>query len=258
MNPLVKKVLDVARGEVGVREVNSNRGKRVEEYQRADLLPGVGYAWCASFCGWSILQGAGKELCDKVWLRSASCDAILDWARRREIISAIPQAGCAGLVMASRNDATHIFLVSEVLSSAVRTIEGNTNLSGSREGIGVFARQRPFASRYLYVHWSRLLPAADEKTYALYLNNRKMDDLPLFDGRAYCPAWKWAHWMNAALGWNVESQTVTLGGREVLAQPRLIENRAFLPIRALAEFSDVRLMVDNANRVVVVTRKESQ
>ncbi len=50
MELAVKNTIQTALAEVGVREIgNTNRGRRVDEYQKADLLPGVGYPWCASF-----------------------------------------------------------------------------------------------------------------------------------------------------------------------------------------------------------------
>ena len=42
---LVKKLVEIAASQHGVREVgSSNRGKMVDKYQRADTLSGIGYA----------------------------------------------------------------------------------------------------------------------------------------------------------------------------------------------------------------------
>lgn len=157
MDKRVERVLKIAAKEVGVREYNDNSGKRVMEYQAATTLGGTHWPWCAAFCSWAIREGIGVELMRQVWMPSASCDIILDWARRKGIISGIPEVGSAGLVMASRYDATHIFLVESINGNNTTTLEGNTNAGGSRNGNGVYRRVRPVSLRYLYAHWHRLL-----------------------------------------------------------------------------------------------------
>jgi hypothetical protein len=193
-------------------------------------------------------------------------------------VSTQPSPGCAGLVMASRYDATHIFLVEDIGARGIDTIEGNTNLSGSREGIGVFKRFRPFSSRYLYLDFAKRLPSrfalpehelvlpatkpiitspfAGAPLRALYLGGQKVDNVPLLEGRTWLPVWKWAHWMNAPLGWNMEAQTATIAAREVAAQVKLVaddkgERRSWVPVRALAAFSGLPITED-ANRNVLV------
>ena len=259
--------LDRLRAEVGVRENYvdghyNNLGVKVEQYQRADTLPGIGYAWCASLMAYGFLTGFGKPLCDAIWNRTASCDTLLGFGRQREILSDTPIPGCVGLVINPNNpnDATHTFGVEELLGPEIQTIEGNTNVDGSREGNGVYRRKRVRGPRYRYLHWQRLLPASwaiappatplpprknaplspfqNAHTINLFLGGNDVDDIPVVDGRAWVPAWKWAHWMgDAKLGWNIESQTVTIGGREIAKQPILWENRAWLPVRDLVAFS---------------------
>lgn len=276
MNDAIKAVLKVARGEVGVRENRenghyTNRGIQVDKYQQTDNLPGVGYAYCCSFDGWGIYTALGEELRDRVWLPTASCDLLLAWARRNDIFSHTPEPGCAGLVMASEHDATHAFMVEDVISRNVHTIEANTNIDGSREGNGVYARIRPISSRLGFVHWAKLLPAVytlpgqvptpDPKPVPnspfnnapfieLWFGVRKVETLPVVQGRAWLPAWKWAKWMRAELGWSLEAQAVMIAGREVPAQPILFEGRAWLPVRKLVEFSGLKV-VSQPGKVMV-------
>lgn len=278
MNGIISRVVETAQDEIGVREnyVNghfSNRGRRVDQYQDADTLPGFGYAWCVSFLAWIFLTTLGRELCDQVWLRSASCDAILAWARKKGIVSDTPTPGCAGLVLASRHDATHGFLVKNVLSNAVTTIEGNTNTGGAREGNGVYARKRLFSTRYAYLEWKKLFPVSvtlpsspivvparppsqspfpQAPTLQLYFGEKRIEQAlaPVVDGRAWLPAYKWAAWMHAELGWIAESQTVAIAGREVPAQPVLLDGRAWLPARALAQFSGLDIVREGEKLVI--------
>ena len=48
----------ILKAEEGVREfpANSNRGKRVEDYQAATWLTGTGWPWCAAFICWGIRE----------------------------------------------------------------------------------------------------------------------------------------------------------------------------------------------------------
>ena len=273
---IVEATLQTARGEVGVREIgSSNRGREVDEYQRADLLPGLGYAWCSSFQAWDMLTTLGRDLCDIVWLRSASCDQVLSWGRRLNIVSSVPVVGAKGLVMASKNDATHIFKVEKLLQGAVQSIEGNTNDGGSSEGNGVYRRRRVLSGRYLYLHWMRLLPKGaalpgravsppplvlpkspfeGAQMFDLHAGGRVVDRVPSLDGRTWLPAWKWAQWMKAELSWNNAAQSVLLDGREVSSQPILFEGRAWLPVVKLASHSGLRATFDVAAQSVEVTR----
>jgi hypothetical protein len=257
MNDAILAVIKVAASQVGVRESNNNSGATVQKYQAATTLGGTHWPWCAAFIAWCVLQALGAELARIVWIMSASCDQILDWARRRDIVFHTPEVGDAGLVMASANDATHIFLVTKVTARGFYTIEGNTNKDGSRNGDGVYERFRPHSKRYLFVRWGKDIPATSTEapqTYTLYLGDAKAGDFPVVEGRTMIPAWKWAKWMRSELGWNVEAQTVMFDGREVLKQPMMVDGRAWLPIRVLAAFSGLSVTVDDEKRTVTVTR----
>lgn len=250
MNPYVKKILAVAAGEIGVRESNNNSGARVKEYQASTTLGGTHWPWCAAFISWIIQTALGKQFAADVWLNSASCDMILDWARRRGILSTKPAVGACGLVMASKNDATHIFIIESIKGNVMTTIEGNTNSGGSREGNGVYRRQRALSSRYLYVHFERLLPELpqDRPIWELW-GKTKIADVDLQNGRVIVPAWKWATWFKMELGWNNAAQAVTLNGKEVPSQPMLIPdehgvNRAWLGVRELAQATGFTIRVE--------------
>lgn len=274
---IIAKVIATAAKEVGVREIgNTNTGKRVEEYQAATPLGGTGWPWCAAFDSWVLLTALGEGLCDKVWKRSADCDEIRLWARRAGILSSTPTLGAAGLVMASKNDATHIFLTTKILANGINTVEGNTNDGGSRNGNGVYARTRKLTGSYLFVDWPRLLPAevnlpdgdykietpteapnpmAGVQLWELYLSGTLVSKVALFEGRAYLPAWKWAHWFNQKLGWDAKTQTATLNGQVVPSQVRLIADeggvrRAWVSVTALAAVTGLKVTTA-AGRVMV-------
>jgi hypothetical protein len=59
--PVINKVIEIARNEIGVSEVpvGSNKGPRVEEYLRSVRL-GPGFPWCAAFVFWCYSEACIK------------------------------------------------------------------------------------------------------------------------------------------------------------------------------------------------------
>ena len=58
MSAFTEQLIQTALAEVGVKEVgSSNRGPRVDQYQRATWLEEKDWgAWCASFVCWTIRE----------------------------------------------------------------------------------------------------------------------------------------------------------------------------------------------------------
>ena|GEM_PF-6430298 len=165
MKKIVAAVLSAAGGEVGVTEVpiGSNGGPRVMEYNRA-----AGYNepvfWCLNFCYWVVLQACGLLALKNPLLRTGSCDLLLYWARREGVLHTEPQVGDIFLVLASPSDATHAGIVTGVPGGGnVKTIEGNSNNDGSRNGYAVVARTRA-VKNLVFVRWHDLIPEAPRWT----------------------------------------------------------------------------------------------
>lgn len=137
------QVVPVAELFVGwVRETTGkNDGPWVEAIQRTTGNK-KGDPWCASFVNF-VLDIAFKDY--NPLPATASCDELLAFARTNNLLTANPTAGDVFLVMRTKNDATHTGIVTAVLADRVKTIEGNTNREGAREGNGVWARERPKA-----------------------------------------------------------------------------------------------------------------
>jgi hypothetical protein len=150
--PLLAATLAVATREVGVLEVppGSNRGSRVDEYVRSvGLNPADANPWCAAFVYFCFDEAARTLGQPNPVIRTGS---VLDhWNR----------AGAKGIPRVLQNDAVaqpglvkpgHIFmlatgeghghtgLVEQSVNGKLVSIEGNTSVGGSREGIGVFRR----------------------------------------------------------------------------------------------------------------------
>jgi hypothetical protein len=152
---LLAKVLDVATGEIGVLEEppGSNRGKRVEEYQRCvGISPGD--PWSLAFVFFCFATAA-TALGRKNPMKEADCKtgSVLDlWnrARRAKNVTTLlssdaiddPSKVALGMVFVISTGVGngHTGLVAGVNGNRLETIEGNTNDGGSREGIGVFRR----------------------------------------------------------------------------------------------------------------------
>lgn len=143
MNTLQQRVLELAAGELGVREVGRNRGIRVEMFQAAaGAHPGD--PWCASFVVWAFKEaclGLGLPMplpitpgALKLWRLS---DPAYHWyypvAGSIFILDHGGGLGHCGLVESVRGDGTFL------------TLEGNTGPSPDvpakdRDGDGVYRR----------------------------------------------------------------------------------------------------------------------
>jgi hypothetical protein len=165
------EVVKFALSTVGIREdpLGSNTGVAVRRIQAATTLAKsdpTGWPWCAAGDAYWIQETwrlLGITIANP-WNNSASCDELLYWARRKNILSSVPTRYSFFLSMKSEHDATHTGLVTEVQSDdEIETIEANTNTNGSREGIGIFRfagadAKSPRGRRY--INWLNLLPAA--------------------------------------------------------------------------------------------------
>lgn len=144
----------ILRGEVGVREVGTNSGKRIREYQTAtDLRPLGPWAWCAAFVCWGVCEMLtecfpnGRHPGERPM--TAGAWDFERWARENpELVELIKPVGPAilegDILVFTRS---HIGVANERSfprhpGSIIKTIEGNTNAGGSREGDGVYLRER--------------------------------------------------------------------------------------------------------------------
>ncbi|ADV82651.1 CHAP domain-containing protein [Terriglobus saanensis] len=153
VSPLLKKILNVAAGEIGTMEVppGSNRGPEVDLYiEKTGLDPAGHFAWCACFVYWCFDKAAGSLDTPNPCPKTAG--VLAHWADANHVSSARrilseeaqnePSLIVPGTLFLLRTSGTagHMGLIEEVHGNQLTTIEGNTNDGGSREGIGVFRR----------------------------------------------------------------------------------------------------------------------
>lgn len=143
-------IIDIARLGKFIRELTGqNDGAWVEAIQRVTGNK-KGDAWCASYVSVVLALFFGGPTKNPLPM-TASCDVLLEHARKKGWLVTTPSVGDVFLLMKSPHDAIHTGLVTAVEGPFVRTIEGNTNDEGARDGYGVFERKR---ERYglFYIH----------------------------------------------------------------------------------------------------------
>jgi hypothetical protein len=150
-----ESLADIARGYIGATETRSNRmgsDPRMREIFEADYAKMSrnttdGYAWCSSFvslCTQKLISQSGLY-----WQvrapREASVSRFLNlWAPTQKCLIFPPSDT---VYTPHKGDIvvftfSHIGIVDTVGAGKVKTIEGNTNAAGSREGTAVLQKER--------------------------------------------------------------------------------------------------------------------
>ncbi|MCX2483748.1 peptidoglycan-binding protein [Pedobacter sp. MR2016-24] len=139
-------VVKRATNEIGVREATGrNDGKRVIQFLAAVNLKSP-EPWCAAFVSWVFLHEGFPEP-KSGW----SPDL---FPKSRLARSALP-GNVLGIYFADKKRIAHVGLITEVNGSWITSVEGNTNVSGSREGDGVYRKLRHIRTIYRMSDWIR-------------------------------------------------------------------------------------------------------
>lgn len=140
---------DIAEHYAGIEESprGSNCGKVVDWFKAATTLnPHEDWPWCAAFVSRMVQEfdRLNPNTLGCMPPRCASAYGFEDWgeAHRCEVFSN-PATARRGDIVTFR--ISHIGIVSGIDGTHVRTIEGNTNDDGSREGYEVARRTRDFS-----------------------------------------------------------------------------------------------------------------
>lgn len=130
----------IAVEQVGTKEVGSNGGPAIRKYQAATWLEPGSWPWCAAFVCWCFREAA--KITDPGIKRPQTAGAwdFERWAKKAgaKLIKpgASPKPGDIVVF-----EFSHIGIVDRNRVE-LRTIEGNTNEEGGREGDGVYRRVR--------------------------------------------------------------------------------------------------------------------
>lgn len=99
-------------------------------------------------------------------------------------------------------------------------------------------------------------PPTEPKTYALFLNDRKIASMPVINGRAMCSARDWAKALGFAVDWDEERHKVLMEGELIDAEVRIISGRGYVHVVKLIEAAGLTYTVDNERRIVRVTKAQ--
>lgn len=147
----IPTIVAIAESQLGVKETSKNYGPKIAKFWEATTYPeGMKNRepWCAAFVSWCVREAGRAE----GWLNKAETNrprsaAVRDW---------IPAANKLGWKVFGPGDPIsfpapgdivvftfgHIGIVTDREAYSVRTIEGNTNEHGEREGKFVMRRDR--------------------------------------------------------------------------------------------------------------------
>lgn len=141
-----ERILAVASSQIGVREATGNNdGPQVEAYLKVTNLP-KGNPWCAAFVSW-VFRQAGFALPRTAW-----SPALFPLAR--QTLSPKP-ADVLGIYSIRLKRIAHAGLVEQRQNNWIISIEGNTNVDGSREGDGVYRKRRHVKTIAKFADWVR-------------------------------------------------------------------------------------------------------
>ena len=136
-----------------VREIGVNRGYWVERFLKAVGL-GPGYAWCAAFLSFCLLKAGRPDFGPKKG--RAAVRNWKRWAAQNNLLigkDKVARGDIGGWL--NSNQTGHIFLIRSVERgdhlTRVGTLEGNTNDAGSREGDGVYKRERLVRDDFFFI-----------------------------------------------------------------------------------------------------------
>jgi len=159
----VDLLLRVARATVGASESppNTNAGPYVERVLRG-TGHGKGAPWCAAW-----VTDVGVHALGDQWpvRKTASVQQMADWARDqrcRYVATKTPAVvgDLFALWFPSLKRFAHVGIVTEVSTDGktVKTIEGNTNADGGREGWMVAAKVRTLTDKDRLIRWVQVFP----------------------------------------------------------------------------------------------------
>ncbi|MRG48781.1 CHAP domain-containing protein [Chitinophaga sp. SYP-B3965] len=142
---LLAKAIEVAESQIGVMEKppGSNRGAEVDAYLRSTNTP-LGSFWCAAFIYWCFNEAAGTLSIVNPVVKTAGCLAHWNKTQATKITKAQaindPMLIKPGSIFIKDHGGGlgHTGIVTAVSDGFIETIEGNSNPSGSSNGIGVF------------------------------------------------------------------------------------------------------------------------
>jgi hypothetical protein len=156
MDALAKKTIEDAVANIGAEEKprGSNWGPAVKQYLAS---VGIKYpaSWCAAFVYYRIKTAATELGIPFKFIKTASCQAIYQWAKKNNYILDAPVDGC---VFLQWHEELHRYAHTGFVKSYDKakntfiSVEGNSNSTGEREGYCVASNTRKVTpGKYVFV-----------------------------------------------------------------------------------------------------------
>lgn len=142
MSQLSDRALERAIGQVGQKEnpLRSNWGHPVQDYL-ASLNIFFAASWCMAFLYWCFKDAAGQLGIKNPMARTGGCLAQLSQSEKYKVVG--PPAVGDIFIMDHGHGLGHCGIIEKIdPNGTLHTIEGNTNDTGSREGIEVERKVR--------------------------------------------------------------------------------------------------------------------
>jgi hypothetical protein len=162
---VIARLLTTAASQIGYREGRSKSGDWNNDNAFGLWYGMNGVSWCAQFVSWAA-SAAGIP--QSVIPRHQYTPTGWNWftAHDRDVSS--PRAGdifyVYGYVQGEGNRVHHVGIVEKVLSSGqIRTIEGNTNTSGSSQGNGIYRLTRTVSPKLRFARPNYAAAVANTK-----------------------------------------------------------------------------------------------
>lgn len=148
-NKLLTATIKVARSQIGVMEnpVGSNSGPEINRYLASVDCP-PGSFWCAAFIYWCINEASQNLSVPNPASKTGGCLKHWNSTKGERITSAEAKANPSLIkpgqifILDHGSGRGHTGIIEKVEGGFLHTIEGNSNPSGSSNGIGVFSLQR--------------------------------------------------------------------------------------------------------------------
>lgn len=253
---LIENFIRVAKAEVGVRESGVNWGERVSHYLRSCNIS-TPSPWCAAFVRWCFGQTRGVYSLQKLWNpdQPAYCPSIYLWARQQGILHSKPERGDVFLYV-ENGWALHTGIVIESVAGGAqfRTVEGNTNITGSSEGDGVYERLRSTGPMYVFVRWASLVEEEPGATYALIgANGEELAKMPVKAERSYITLRDWCKAFSLpAPTWDDIAQRPMLEGKPLTVDWEVRNGITYAKVSDLLKLYGKAYRVDNEKRQVIL------
>lgn len=257
VNEYGKRLVDIALKYVGVTEepLGSNRGKLIDDWNVAVNVP-VGSFWCASFVSAVVREFNKSGIQFPLW-QSASCDNWLEQARTKGLIVDKPSTGCLFLICPYPTDATHIGIVGYNVDGVWHTVEGNSNMGGSRNGTSVVNRPNGIKrNNIVYVDWMKLIEEPDEIPWHVVFPHKTIEASNM-DGTTYIPL------RAGIIACDGDDKFLTYDGQPLYRGNKIpckmivINGKTHVPVREFLAFADLDYTVNSATKTVKVKDDEA-